>query len=443
MITDHLQAAGSGAAFRRTREQLRRHWPWLVALAIAILLPWLFYDWSKARHAGFVISLLSQMGLMIIFSLSFNMQMGQAGLLSFCHAVFLGLGGYVTIHALNGIKGGSFWLPMELMPLVGGFSGLFFAIIFGYLVTKQRATAFAMITLGLGELVSAAAVMFQGFFGGEGGVNANRMVKTSLFGLSYGPSIHVYYLILAWTALSVLLMYLLTQVPLGRMANACRDNFERAQFVGYDPRMVRFYQFALSGFFAGIAGALYAINYEIVTFDAVNAVLSGNALLMTFIGGVGVFWGPIVGAVLIILLQSWMSLVSTAWLVYIGVLFIIMVMFAPMGIAGLIMMHRPIWQAGRLSVLAVPYLRIVPPILVAVIGFIGLVELTSFVTIGAGMGKALRLFGVDINTASPLPWLLAAGMLLVGGGVAFAQRGAFVAAWESVGEEVKAKGLMP
>ena len=123
---------------------------------------------------------------------------------------------------------------------------------------------------------------------------------------------------MAWTAICVLAMLLLTQVPLGRMANACRDNFQRAQFVGYDPRMVRFYQCTLSGFFAGIAGALYAIDYEIVTFDAVSAILSGNALLMTFIGGVGVFWGPIVGAVLITLLQSWMSLISNAWLIFHG-----------------------------------------------------------------------------------------------------------------------------
>ena len=98
--------------------------------------------------------MLSQMGMMIIFALSYNMQMGQAGLLSFGHAVFFGLGGYCTAHALNAIKAGGFWLPLELMPLVGGLGGLAFAILFGYIATKQRATAFAMITLGIGELVT-------------------------------------------------------------------------------------------------------------------------------------------------------------------------------------------------------------------------------------------------------------------------------------------------
>jgi len=434
-----VRRAGNIARDRGIGAAARRYWPYIALLVFMIVLPWLFYDWSRARHAGFVVSLLSQMGLMIIFALSFNMQMGQAGLLSFGHAVYLGLGGYVTIHAINEVGAGQFWLPMELMPLVGGLSGLVFAAVFGYMATKQRGTAYAMITLGLGELVSAAAVMFNGFFGGEGGISANRMLKASLFGLTYGPSIQVYYLILAWTVISVFAMFLLTQVPLGRMANACRDNFERAQFVGYDPRMVRFYQCALSGLFAGVAGALYAIDYEIVTYDAVSAVLSGNALLMTFIGGVGAFWGPIIGAILITLLQSWMSLVSNAWLIYVAVLFIVMVIYAPSGIAGLIMAHIPIWRANRLSALAVPYLRIGPPALIGAAGFAGLVELTYSVTIGSGQAKALSVFHQEVVTGSPGPWLLASALFVAGTGLALSQRHAFTAAWDAVREQIRTK----
>src|SRR5205085_2199500 len=305
--------------------------------------------------------MLSQMVIMIIFALSYNMQMGQAGLLSFGHAVFLGLGGYVTAHALNAARSGTLPVPLELTPLAGGLGGLAFAILLGYIATKQRATAFAMITLGIGELVTSCALMFQTFFGGESGVSTNRMIGRSLVGVSYAAPIQVYYLIVVWTAMAVALMLLLTRTPLGRMANACRDNFERAQFVGYDPRMVRFLQFSLSGFFAGIAGALYALTYEIVTFDAVGAATSANALLMTYIGGVGTFFGLIIGAVIIVLLQSWVSLLSNSWLVYVGALFILMVAFAPGGIAGLIMMHRPIWRAGRFGVLALPYLRALAP----------------------------------------------------------------------------------
>ena len=246
---------------------------WGGFMLISILLPWLFYDYAHGRHSGFMVSMFSQTGMMIIFALSYNMLMGQAGLLSFAHAVFFGIGGYVCIHLLNAIGGGGVPIPMELVPLVGGLAGLLMAIVFGYMATKQRATAFAMITMGIGELVATAALMFHHFFGGEGGITTNRMIEKSLFGLSYAQGIQVYYLIVAWTAISVLGMYFLTQTPLGRMANACRDNFERAQFVGYDPRIVRFVQFSLSGLFAGIGGGLYAITYEIVTFDALSAPL--------------------------------------------------------------------------------------------------------------------------------------------------------------------------
>jgi branched-chain amino acid transport system permease protein len=432
------QRSGDSARYD-VRAALGRFWPAFTFIALAIVVPWLFFDWSKGRHSGFVISLVSQMGVMSIFALSFNMQMGQAGLLTFGHAVFLGLGGYATIHALNAVASGLFWLPVELMPLVGGISGLIFATIFGYMATRQTGTAYAMITLGFGELVSAAAVMFNGFFGGEGGVTANRMIKTSFLGLSYGPAIEVYYLILFWTVLSAGVMLLLTQVPLGRMANACRDNSERAQFVGYDPRRVRFYQCAISGFFAGIAGALYAINYEIVTYDAVSAVLSANVLLMTFIGGIGVFWGPILGAVLITLLQSWMSLLSGAWVIYVAVLFVVMVIYAPGGIAGLIMAHLPIWRSGRLATLAVPYLRIVMPSVTGIIGFAGLVELTYSASIGKGQGRALTLFYHVIDTSSLLPWFVTAVLFALGIALAASQRVQFLESWAAVAEETRVK----
>jgi branched-chain amino acid transport system permease protein len=384
-------------------------------LALAIAAPWAFYNYHTGRQSGFVISMLSQMGMMSILALSYNMLLGQAGLFSLCHATFFGIGGYATIHFLNMAGAGSLPLPMELIPLLSGLSGLGLAIVFGYIATKQRATAFAMITLGIGELMVTSALMFQHFFGGEGGVNTNRMIGRSLFGLSYAHGIQVYYLILAWTLLSALAMFFLTMTPLGRMANASRDNFERVQFVGYDPRMVRFFQFALSGLFAGIGGGLYAITYEIVTFDALAAPLSANALLMAYIGGSASFGGPILGAVLITLLQSGVSLMSNSWLVYVGVLFISMVIFAPAGIMGLVMAHGPIVRAGQLGRLTVPYIRVLVPGILMVAGFVGLVELTSFLTIGAAQGKSLVLFGNKIDIHATLPWLFATVFLLGGG----------------------------
>jgi branched-chain amino acid transport system permease protein len=410
---------------------------WILVLALAIAAPWVFYNYHTGRQSGFVVSMLTQMGMMSILALSYNMLLGQSGLFSFCHAVFFGIGGYATIHFLTLDGAGSLPLPMELIPLLSGLSGFGLAIVFGYMATKQRSTAFAMITLGIGELMVTSALMFQHFFGGEGGVNTNRMIGRSLFGLTYAQGIQVYYLTLAWTLLATLAMYFLTMTPLGRMANASRDNFERVQFVGYDPRMVRFFQFALSGFFAGIGGGLYAITYEIVTFDAMAAPLSANALLMAYIGGSASFGGPILGAVLITLLQSGVSLLSNSWLVYVGVLFISMVIFAPSGIMGLVMAHGPIVRAGQLGRLAVPYLRVLVPGILMVSGFVGLVELTSFLTIGAAQGKSLVLFGNKIDIHATLPWLFATVFLLGGGFWLRLEAQSFRRVWEGLMVDLK------
>jgi branched-chain amino acid transport system permease protein len=432
--------AGVLVANARRRGGLGFYRPWIVLLLIAIVLPWLFYDYAHGRENGFLVSMFSQMGMMIIFALSYNMLMGQAGLLSFCHAVFFGFGGYCVAHFLNAAGDGDFPVPVEVLPLLAGFCGLGLAILFGAIATKQRTTAFAMITFGIGELMATAALMFQHFFGGESGITTDRQNASSLFGINYAHGIEVYYLIVAWTCIAAAAMYYLTFTPLGRMANACRDNHERAQFIGYDPRMVRFLQFALSGFFAGIGGGLYAITYEIVTFDAVNAPLSGNALLMAYIGGATSFVGPVIGAVLITLLQSGLSLLSNSWVVYVGVLFIAMVIFAPAGLVGLVLAHRPILAAGRLRLLVVPYLRVTVPGVVTVAGFVALVELASFLTIGAAQGKQLALFGSPIDVTAARPWLVAA-VLLVGGGLWLRhEAAAFRRVWDALTADLKPGG---
>jgi branched-chain amino acid transport system permease protein len=402
---------------------------WSLAAAVLVAAPWVF-------TSGFALSLLCQIGILVVFALSYNMLLGQTGLLSFGHAVYYGLGALFAIHALNLYK-----VPAPFVPLVGGAAGLAFGVVFGFVTTRRAGTTFSMITLGVGEMVAACSLMFPAFFGGEAGISGNRSAAGAWLGLTFGPQVQVYYVVAAWLFASAAAMYALTRTPLGRMANACRDNFERAQFVGYDPRMVRFFQFALSGFFAGIAGALYTLTYEIVTYDTVAGPMSANALLMTYIGGVGVFAGPVVGAVLIVLLQSWVSLLSNSWLVYAGVLFIMMVTFAPGGLAGLVLAHQPIWRTGRLRRLAGPYLRLLGPALLVTLGFVLAVELCSFLTIGAAQGKRFVIGRLTIDPRGAMAWAVA-GALLAGGGLwlRHAIRG-FAAAWNAVSEDVKSVGL--
>ncbi len=113
---------------------LRRNWPWLLALVALLAFPFLFYDWTRGRHSGFALTLMSEIGVMAIFALSYNMLLGQAGLLSFGHAVLFGLGAYCAAHTVNLVKAGTIWLPTELVPLAGGLGGLFFGFVLGVLL---------------------------------------------------------------------------------------------------------------------------------------------------------------------------------------------------------------------------------------------------------------------------------------------------------------------
>jgi branched-chain amino acid transport system permease protein len=282
----------------------------------------------------------------------------------------------------------------------------------------------------------------MGFFGGEGGIPVDRVMNTSVFGVSYSSSWQVYCLVLAWAFIAAILMKLQTQTPLGSMANATRDNFERAQFVGYDPRMVRLYQFALSGFFAGIAGGLYVLIYEIVTFDTVSAAKSANALLAVYIGGAGGFFGPILGTIVVVLLQSGVSLLSNAWLLYVGILFLVTVMYAPGGLIGLLFMHMPIWRAGRMRELLLPYARAFPPALIVLLGFVLLVELASFTTIGAAQGKTFSIGGHLIDTTAPMPWVIALAALVLGALWLRREARGFREQWDAVTEDIKLRGAM-
>src|SRR3954447_26009698 len=354
---------------------------------------------------SFALSMLSQMGIAIIFALSYNMLLGQTGLLSFGHAVYYGLAAFICAHTLNTMAAGKFNIPVTLLPLVGGLSGLVFGILLGYVTTRRAGTPFAMISLGIAELVAASALMFPAFFGGEGGIATNRQIGQSWHGLSYGPQIQVYYLIAGWCFICMIAMYALTQTPLGRIANAVRDNPERARFVGYDPTRVRYLMLCLAAFFAGVAGALGTINYEIVTAENVGVTASGNVLIMAFIGGVGYFFGPVIGAVLVTFLQSALSSYTQAWLLYFGLFFVIMVMFAPGGIASLVMMHAPAWHERLMIRLLPSYALSGLALLVMFAGGVTLVEMIYHVETGAD--KAFRLFGTPVDATQATSWIVA------------------------------------
>ncbi|QAU36049.1 branched-chain amino acid ABC transporter permease [Janthinobacterium sp. 17J80-10] len=364
------------------------------------------------------------MGTAMVFALSYNMLLGQGGMLSFGHAVYSGLGAYTAIHALNLAADGSLPLPVALVPLAGGVGGVAFGLVFAYISTRKSGTGFAMITLGMVELVFASALMFPGFFGGEGGISGNRVIGAPFFGISFGPQIEVYYLIAAWLFCCSAAMYGFTRTPLGRILNAVRDNPQRAEFIGYDPRHVRFLTLVLSAFFAGVSGGLAALNFEIVGAENIGVARSAGVLLFCFIGGIGHFFGPLLGAVAGVFLTVVLSTYTGAWQFYLGAVFILMVMCAPGGLAGIASRLLELLQAvcregfaasagllGLWAALAAAALAILA-------GTVMLIEMLYRRSLAAADGSTVNLFGVLLDAARPAWWIFGT-ILLAAGAVAF------------------------
>jgi branched-chain amino acid transport system permease protein len=209
-------------------------------------------------------------------------------------------------------------------------------------------------------------------------------------------------------------MFAWTQTPLGRMANAVRDNPERAEFVGYDTHMVRFLTLALSTFFAGVAGGLSCINFEIVTAENVGALRSAGVLMATFIGGAGFFFGPVLGSIVFFVMVIAVGAMTKAWAFYLGLLFVLMVLYAPGGLASLILMHIPVIKARLMNRLWLPYAAAAVTGLVMLSGLLSVVEITYHYSLEASTAPEMTLFGFQFNVTTATPWVYAVG-LLVGG----------------------------
>ncbi len=383
-------------------------------------------------------TMLSQMGIAIIVCLSYNMLLGQGGMLSFGHAVYSGMGSFLAIHTLNLVTKGM-PLPVGLIPIVGGLSAMVVAVVLGWVTTKKAATPFAMITMGIGELVWAMSLMFPEFFGGEGGVSGNRVAGQKVFGITFGPQIQLYYLIAIYTFVCTALMFAFTRTPLGRMLNAVRDNPERVEFVGYDTQKVRYIAFIIAAFFAGVSGGLAALNFEIVTSEVVSGYRSGAYLLFTFLGGATFFFGPIIGAVLMVLAFVLLSEITKAWLLYLGLIFLFMVMFAPGGVASLIMMNLRVATFGYLRRFAGIYLGLALTALVALAGAAGMIEMVYHLQLNAALGPQLAFLGVGLDAKGVSSWI-GAGAVMLAGLIGFEiLRRKFSQSWGQVQEKIEAE----
>ena len=449
MPDEELPPAGGNPAWKvNVNEPVYRFRPynvgrWIIWGGFALLLivaPLIF-------RSGLAHTMLSQMGTVIISCLAFNILLGQGGMLSFGHSVYSGLGAFLAIHTLNLVTAGTLALPVSLVPLAGGLAGLFFAALFGYVTTRKAGTPFAMITLGLGELVWSMSLMLPEFFGGEGGISSNRVTGPAPLGITFGPQIQLYYLIAVYCFVCTGLMFALTRTPLGRMLNAVRDNPERVEFVGYDTQRVRFLAFMISGFFMGISGGLGALNFELVTVEVVSAARSGGLLLFTFLGGAGFFFGPIIGAVLLVVAFVLLSDLTQAWLLYLGLVFMFMVMYAPGGISSLIMMNLRVASFGKLRPLLPSYLAMAGAAFTILAGAGGMIEMVYQLQVNTSQGPQFKFMGAMLDAKGLDSWFGAAFVLAVGVLMFELTRRQLVKGWglaqEEIEREIKRREVAP
>jgi branched-chain amino acid transport system permease protein len=361
-----------------------------------------------------------KMMIAALFALSFSLAMGQAGMLSFGHSAYYGLGAFATLHLMKAVEGSLVTWPTPLLPLAGAAAGFLCGVALGWLATQRTGVYFAMVTLALAELLYTLAPTWNSVFGGEAGISTMRMNSWSI---NFASDTGVYYLTFAWVAVSTWCLWAFTRTPMGRLALAIRDNEHRVRFLGFNTHLAKTLIFATSTMFTGVAGALLAIANEATNYTIFSAQASANVVLQTFIGGAGTFFGPALGAAIMTFFARMTSDLTRSWLLYQGLIFVIVMLFVPDGIGGLISAHVRMLGKSAVRQLSLPYLLCLVVGALLAFGVIFTVESVHVVLSDAysvlrrANGGALvpyPLFGQTFNPLSPWTWAIPVVSILAG-----------------------------
>lgn len=290
----------------------------LVALAVV--------PWVLARHQ---VSLLTDLLIFGLFAMSLDLILGYTGMLSFGHAAYFGLGAYASALVLL-----EFGQPVPVALLAGMLLAGVVALPVGWLSTRSTGVYFAMLTLAFAQFLYTVAYKWRSLTGGSDGIAG--VPKTALFwgGPSLASSHAFYFLAAACVVLSLVLCRALVRSPFGRALQAIRENERRFTSLGRDPRPFKLGVFVIAAVFAGLAGALFAPFRGFASPEVMFWVFSGQGLMMATIGGIGTLVGPILGAMVFILIQEVLSSYTEHWMIFTGVVFVLIVIFLPGGLVG-------------------------------------------------------------------------------------------------------------
>ena len=266
-----------------------------------------------------------------LYAVGFNLLFGYTGLLSFGHAAFLGIGSYaagmVIVHA-----GWPWWLAIALGVASAALAGA----LIGALALRTRGIYFSMVTLALGQIVYYVFYKMEAWSGGENGLRGVRVEAINLLGwqIDFVHPLSKYYVVLAFVALALWLVSRVLASPFGAVIETVRENEQRAAACGYDVARTKLLAFTLSAAVCGLAGTLRALHLSIVPIDSLHYLLSGQAVMMCLLGGMGTFFGPFVGAAVFLYLEDVVTPLTRYWMAVVGAVFMVFVLFFPRGIWG-------------------------------------------------------------------------------------------------------------
>lgn len=294
-------------------------------LAVLVGLPWL--------APYFYIFIVTEILILGLFAASFNLVFGYTGMLSFGHAAFFGIGAYATAMLLQSLQ----W-PLLACLVVSMGAGALLALIIGFFSVRLDQVYFAMLTLAFGMMVFAVVHQWRSVTNGSDGI-AGFVVTSFGLGLNLtlgNPAVY-YHVVLCIVVLASALLYLICRSSFGLMLRAIRQNPERVAFCGLNVRAYRLAAFTVAGAFAGLAGGLMAPFLRIASPELVHWSMSAEPVLMTILGGSGYFLGPFFGAGMFVLLETWITSMTQAWMLVLGIVLALMVMFFRRGVLGTVL----------------------------------------------------------------------------------------------------------
>jgi len=285
----------------------------------------------------YYLNILTEIIIFSLFAVSYNLLLGYAGLLSFGHAMFFGLGAFMTAVTIIHIPGLALWnavLISLITTIIAGF-------LLGSLLLRHKGSYFALLTLAFNALFYALATKWHSVTGGDDGLSITRPdLNLGFTSLSMASLTHFYYLTLIIVGAAIVICWYFTQTAMGKTVLLMRENEERMKFLGYNTNISRLLLFTFTGAMAGLAGCFYTLHFQFVSISAISVDMTTAIVLMVFVGGTKTYWGPILGAFVYITLQNYLSNITDRWPLFMGFIFIFMVLFIPGGLSEVVMNIR-------------------------------------------------------------------------------------------------------